>query len=163
MADNHPIFTTPGIETRFWSLVEKRSPAECWPWNGPIIKKDGRGIFSGGGLHQTAPRIALGIKLGRPVAPGLFACHSCDNPNCVNPDHLWEGSNKDNLRDASAKGRVYGQQKTHCKRGHPLSGGNVYRTGYKARGCMLCQRMHRRKYRLRIKAEREAKAQMENG
>jgi HNH endonuclease/Helix-turn-helix domain of resolvase len=52
-----------------------------------------------------AHRLVLEHKLGQPVKPGYFACHSCDDRGCINPDHLWEGSPADNSRDAIEKNR----------------------------------------------------------
>ena len=74
----------------------------CWVWNG-ATDGDGYGCFSYAGKSYRAHRIALELD-GRP--PGeMFACHHCDNPSCVNPDHLFVGTNKDNMVDMVAKGR----------------------------------------------------------
>jgi hypothetical protein len=54
---------------------------------------------------MTAARLALSRHLGRPIQPGMFVCHTCDNPPCVNPDHLYEGTHTDKLRDMQKRGR----------------------------------------------------------
>lgn len=58
------------------------------------------------GRHHRAHRVALAIKLGRDIRDRYLACHACDVPACVNPEHLFEGDGCDNLRDASVKGRL---------------------------------------------------------
>lgn len=62
------------------------------------------------GAHRQVyeHRRVLEEKLGRPLKPGHFACHTCDNPPCVNADHLFEGTQTDNMRDAVRKGRHSG-------------------------------------------------------
>lgn len=55
---------------------------------------------------DRAHRVALEIRLGRKLLPGLVACHTCDVDNCVNPDHLWEGTQEDNLKDMRDKSRA---------------------------------------------------------
>jgi len=96
--------------------VEKKGNDECWPWTGRTLEKDSRGIASIDGKTVTAPRISWEVHNGAPPPAEMFVCHSCDNPNCVNPNHLWLGSNKDNLRDAASKGRIFTQrQSDHIK------------------------------------------------
>jgi hypothetical protein len=68
-------------------------------------------------------RVALEEKLGRPIRPGMFACHHCDNPPCVNPEHLYEGTPADNTRDMMTRGRqvLAGMGLGIGKRGSALS------------------------------------------
>jgi len=79
----------------------------CWLWKSAIGSR-GYGVFY---LSKYRPavfahRYALEKKLGRPIGDGLMAMHSCDNPACVNPAHLSEGTNSANMLDASRKGRI---------------------------------------------------------
>lgn len=93
--------TTPDAE-RFWRLV--LTSDGCWEWLGGL-DRDGYGFFthSEQGLIR-AHRFSWELANGR--HPGnLLVCHSCDNPTCVRPDHLWAGTGKDNQSDMSTKGR----------------------------------------------------------
>jgi hypothetical protein len=92
------------INERFLALSTKGSAEECHEWK---YSRDieGYGRFSYNGKQVKAHRFALELKLGRPLDEDMFACHTCDNPPCVNPDHLFEGSAKDNVEDMLSKGR----------------------------------------------------------
>jgi len=136
--------TEEDVWRRFFERLGPRN--ECWPWHGSKIKKDGRGVMSIDNRNVTAPRIAWRVFHGEWPASGLFVCHTCDNPNCINPHHLWLGSNQENILDASRKGRLNGQSKTHCKRGHPFNEENTIVVRGTARSCRMCQRMHQSKY-----------------
>lgn len=96
-------------EERFWRYVDKRSANECWNWRGGKSTK-GYGRFRLGGKADgmIGPhRFSYEIANGK-VADDLLICHHCDNPSCVNPAHLFVGTQSDNLRDAHGKGRTRG-------------------------------------------------------
>jgi hypothetical protein len=88
-------------EARFWARVSKGGPDECWPWLGTRVS-DGYGNFCINGKAAGTHRVAFAFANGR--EPANDVCHSCDNPPCCNPAHLWEGDARANLRDMVAKG-----------------------------------------------------------
>ncbi len=100
--------TGPEAVARFWSRVSKTEG--CWLWQG-FVHPDGYGMFvlrrgeSDGQSSRAkrAHRFAWTAENG-PIAPGLLVCHKCDVPLCVNPSHLFLGTDKDNCRDRDAKG-----------------------------------------------------------
>lgn len=105
---------------RFWRKVRKTE--SCWLWIGSKRNK-GYGAFvwstSAGDIIQgRAHRFAWEMAFG-PVPSGLCVLHTCDNPSCVRPEHLWIGTKSDNNRDMLTKGRrVLGGSKTgiaYCK------------------------------------------------
>lgn len=88
---------------RFWSKVKKDANEKgCWEWQG-IRDRHGYGKVMVGGKFRLAHRISLLYTTGE--APKLNALHKCDNPPCVNPEHLYEGTLQDNVRDRMKRGR----------------------------------------------------------
>jgi len=86
---------------RFWSKVDKTG--DCWFWQA-CKNQDGYGQISHHGKMLSAHRISWGIVNG-PIPDGLNVLHNCDNPPCVNPAHLFLGTNIDNIQDSINKGR----------------------------------------------------------
>lgn len=94
---------------RFWQKVDKSPhPKGCWEWTGSKDMKGYGKVWKSKKL-VTATRISLRMKLGHPFpADTPFACHHCDNPGCVNPDHLYLGHFKSNAIDSVTRGRWNG-------------------------------------------------------
>ena len=90
---------------RFWSKVNKNHPNGCWIWESTIANKK-YGQFWLHGKYEGAHRIAWFITNGVLSLPdGFEVCHKCDNPPCVNPDHLSLGTRSDNMKDMCNKSR----------------------------------------------------------
>lgn len=81
----------------------------CWIWNA-ATDRYGYGAFSYNGKTETASRVSYQLYKG-PINDGLHVLHTCDNPACVNPDHLFLGTNKQNVEDRKTKGRRVGRLK----------------------------------------------------
>jgi hypothetical protein len=107
------------IYERFISKVDKKSVDECWTWRGATYRKgyghlrrwaDGKWVMEK--AHRFAYEHYNGVS--RESIKGLMVCHTCDNPACVNPKHLFIGTALDNNQDKMRKGRVgFGRNTSH--------------------------------------------------
>jgi len=80
------------------------TPLNCWEWNKALFK-DGYGQMQEGGKSQRAHIVSFRAFKGN-VQKGMQVCHTCDNPKCVNPEHLFLGTHQDNMNDRCIKGRT---------------------------------------------------------
>lgn len=98
------ITLSPQDKARFWSKVD--TTGVCWQWTA-ALNEHGYGIFSAGGRSgrmHLAHRVAYELEHS-PIPVGLQIRHACDNPPCVNPDHLSVGTHADNTLDRTSRGR----------------------------------------------------------
>ena len=119
----------------------------CWEWTGTKTR-GGYGLISDKRRKKLTHRVYYEFYTGEPIPQGKILMHLCDNPPCVNPEHLAVGTQRDNVNDMYAKGRRYGApRKAVCKRGQERSGDNL-----RGASCVECQRITRREWRERRKA-----------
>jgi hypothetical protein len=149
-----PVIYPLNLEERFWSKVDKTDG--CWVWTASK-NCEGYGRFNRFGKKRPncegAHRVSYIISSGAEIPDGMLVLHKCDNPPCVNPEHLYLGSNADNARDKKDRGRVKSwiaddnNAKTHCPSGHPYSGDNLYIEPTGGRKCRECNKIRARQWR----------------
>lgn len=101
--------TEPGVRRRFLAKVDASNGVDaCHIWTG-ARSAHGYGHLSVGGRTVYAHRIALEGRLGRALGDGESALHTCDNPPCVNPGHLYVGDQARNMQDCADRGRIHHQ------------------------------------------------------
>lgn len=152
-------FVNVPLEQRFWAKVQKLSDDQCWPWLGS--NRRGYGQIWSDGSNRPAPQVSWEIANGAPFPTGKMACHTCDNPPCVNPAHIWPGTMSDNILDCVAKGRhvamsPVNMRQSHCKRGHAFTPDNIYTTPGGSRSCRACRAARQDVYRARAALKGES-------
>lgn len=128
----------------------------CWLWMASVTV-DGYGAIASGGKVIRAHRVSWEIHRVQ-IPQDMCVLHHCDNPPCVNPEHLWIGTHEENVKDMVRKGRAWNPTaramtaRTHCPRGHEFDGRNN-------RGDRFCRRCHNDQsmaYERRRRADRKA-------
>lgn len=156
-------------EDRFWQYVapitEERG---CWEWTAHLFDAGYGGFAVTHSKKVGAHRFSYALHYGE-IPAGLSVLHKCDNRSCVNPQHLFLGTQGDNVRDCVAKGRNrYGntqhfaaaarRAKTHCRNGHPLDRVTVLKSGPSIgltwRFCSICAHAAKMRYKRRQRAMR---------
>lgn len=139
------------IFERFMRKVSiPKNPNECWEWKGTRTPQ-GYGRYHLTSGKVLAHRLAYGFFHGK--KPVNDVLHSCDNPGCVNPAHLREGTNQENVNDKMVRGRHQCFTKIQCKNGHPLE---AYVQG--RRNCIVCNKEKDARYKERNREKLRAQS-----
>lgn len=135
---------------RFWSKVRRGEPDECWEWQASKLS-DGYGQFwlASKGCCVPAHRVAYRIERG--VWPNI-TCHTCDNPACVNPRHLYSGTYQTNANDRKLRGRKPVRLHVNYARGERAGGAKL--TEKQVSEIRAAYRRGRRGYGLRALAKK---------
>ena len=139
--------------------IERLPWSGCWIWMGATNRAGyakASNAFTGQKtriVHRAILQEQLGVQL--PI--NIYACHSCDVPSCINPAHIWPGTQLDNLRDAINKGKKIGSdgafnaRKTHCPYGHEYTQKNT-RMKSGTRQCKACHKVRLRDWKRKQRA-----------
>lgn len=140
----------PSSTERFMRKIDKNPKSGCWVWIGSRTPTGGYGSFWDNGKLHRAHRWSYRHFHGE-IGDNEDVCHACDNPPCVNPEHLFRGTRLDNIIDSVKKGRwghpghsnyINRTCSLFCGQGHRLSGDNV--SIYKGkRYCKTCAKQRR--------------------
>ncbi|MBM4716161.1 HNH endonuclease [Rhodococcus hoagii] len=135
---------------RFHAKV-KRLESGCWEWQGEILS-NGYGRICVRQRRELAHRWSYEHHVG-PIPDGLVIDHECNNPRCVNPDHLRPMTQQENVLRSETDLAAINARKTHCLRGHEFDSANTYMQRG-TRQCRKCKCIRERDRQRRRRAER---------
>lgn len=147
---------------KFEANVFPVTESGCWIWMACAPGFGHGHITIHGNGFERAHRVAWRLFRNPEIPAGKFVLHHCDIPQCVNPDHLYLGTQADNVRDRGARNRTYNGRRglTHCKQGHEFTKEN---TRIRQNGRRECRACHREQERERQGAARAARTNCVNG
>ena len=134
---------------RLWSKVLVLDDDSCWLWTAGLSSA-GYAVIAEGGKHRRsllASRVVMAMTHGM-YDQTLLVLHTCDEPRCVNPNHLYFGDYRENARDREVRKRSWQSKVTHCPQGHEYTEANTARHApLYGRTCRACRRERDRQRR----------------
>ncbi len=109
---SNPVNFTPNQLSRFWKKISKDGENGCWKWLN-AKDKDGYGKITIQATDMRAHRLSWIIHRGH-IPKNALVLHTCDNPECTNPEHLYDGNNTNNMRDREARNRIQHRKGEDC-------------------------------------------------